>query len=342
VKSARLIFAIIFAFSCTHLFEEAAMAAAAEKPKTVMEQGTEVYNAMKTAARMFAVMKVGANEKDGKFLDSLSAQFKDFAIPKATLKDESIFLEGLESPMRGIDPLQGTFYYNGTKVKIDPKAGIEGSMTQLEKVFTPKKVSILDWFLPSANAVSTTMSNIMLLGAGALGLYGIMNLFSCFGGGSGGGSGLGGGGCMMGILSTGAAALLAYFGWKSDDPPTSIACAPAGGPMTIYGANGPLGVIGSNGVTSVAARQVPTAVGAQIYSICGNPAMYSGMNTALATPMYLPPNYQTVRPPFGIPMSVTPNTGKVGFRPASTPPGKRTPSSSMQPATLQPQGGASR
>lgn len=345
MKPIRLILALLFGISTTELVP--AVAQAAPKSQTVMQQGVEIYNSLKSARRLFAVMKIGAKPSDQKFLDELAAKYKDYALPKATLKDDNLYVEGIETPLRGVDPIEGSFYYNGEKVRVNLKAGIKVTFMQLEKALQPRPVSLLEeLLLPSAHAVDLGKA-LMLIGGGVAGIVGLMNTLSCFNGGSsataagGGITGIlaGGGGCMMGIGMDVLAAILLYFGLKHDDPPQGIACAP-GGAMTIMGANGsPLGSVLPNGGVTGALSQVPIRTGSMMYGACSSPAMYGQINSAFAAPTLVsaPPIYGQVRP-FGTTaiMSTAPARGQVGFQRQQ----QRAPSSAWAPGSLQQQNGA--
>lgn len=250
------------------------LAAASPNTKSVnyqLDKAREIYSTVKSVNQALRFFKVGANVKDVSYLDRLMTETKGMKLPAMTIKGQLIRFDGLEKPLAVVDLRRGVFSYDGRRVVLNFKSGIEAKVNELERTFSGESAGIMDLMFPKARAMARSgilgiISGAMLGGGLAASLASIFN----------GGEGLEMG---VGLAGLGVVGLLAAEEMKKDETP-QVRCVP--------GPNGTRQVIKYTRSSNELEVLPDTPGSGVIGSLCGGPGGPAGFNSALSAPPVLP------------------------------------------------------
>src|SRR5690348_2102909 len=82
---------------------------AVKKSLTSQEIGVKAYNLVQGASKMVLAMKLGSRADDANYLDGLAEKYKNDRLPKATIKNGDVYLQGLAWPIKIVDLKEGPF-----------------------------------------------------------------------------------------------------------------------------------------------------------------------------------------------------------------------------------------
>ncbi len=127
--------------------------AGASRPSP-LRRAVDIYNAVGTANRWIAFMKIGAIPGDTRYLNTLNAKLAGKPLPRAYLTGGSVYFRGLPEPLKVIDLRKGLFSIRGRTLNLGTQARIEAQLTGVERVAFPKRSAyfFIDWILPQAVA----------------------------------------------------------------------------------------------------------------------------------------------------------------------------------------------
>jgi len=309
----------------------------AKKSLTSIEVGVKAYNLVQGASKMIIAMKLGSRADDAAYLDGLAEKYKNDRLPKATIKNGDIFLQGLRYPVKIVDIKEGTFSYKGRTFDINMKDGAEATFDALDAIVNPKPVVLLSWILPEAEAQSNSE-------AGLVGILGVCSAVygadQCL---SEDGSQVG---CGVGSLLGGFG--IGYFlgAMNNQPPPTNMVCYPGQmgcSQVVLMGPRGPVNTIAQCpgqpvSYNPVIGQQVGIYAGPRMASslveMCSYPTTMNMINTAYAAPV--PAMYTAPVPALaGAPMQLgSPGIPLVNGRPPTIlPAAKRTPAQTFPAQT---------
>lgn len=312
------------------------------KSRSATEMAIRTYNLVGTAPRLILLLKAGAKEDDGPFLEQLAEKYKGERLPKATAKNGLLYLQGLDKPLKSVDAKKLIFSYNGKNLDFSMPGGYEKGLADIEKVVYPDADAVWNWIFPKAYAaIDARMTVAALVGLG--GIYGASQ--TCFDGPS-----KSDGGCFFSTaLGAGGAVFFLMSLLDSGNQPTGLGCYPGGlgcSQTVITSAGRPMTISQCPGQPysfSPALAQVPPSqaqmLGSQVNSVCSYPGVLSGLNTALAQPpripiaQQLPPLVRPLGGPAIVPYSATakpvppattrkPAAVRPALAPQTTPPAK--------------------
>ena len=151
-----------------------------ERP-TPLRRAVDIYNAMGSASRMIAFMKIGASPDDLRHLNILSAQAAHHNLPKAYLAGGVIYFRGLPEPLKVIDLRRRLFTINGRTLSLGNKDGLKDRLEALEHNLFPRRSGyfFIDWLLPQAVAAPDPGVAVAST-SGVLALSGLAANIQCF------------------------------------------------------------------------------------------------------------------------------------------------------------------
>lgn len=173
MRSFRILLAAWFALTTSLAF-----ANTNDAQETLLLRSVRFYNSFKSTGHLINLMKANASEEDRKFLETaLDADSLKKAPPEAAVKGNQLYVTGLKKPIEILDIGAGKFSYENRRFTIDYKGGLAKSLQDMENAIFPRKVSLFDFFVPPAHAVTSSQKQMLTM---TMGLMGIMGLMSCF------------------------------------------------------------------------------------------------------------------------------------------------------------------
>jgi len=172
MRTFRVIVAAWFALTSSHV-----LALNNDALETLLLRSVRFYNSFKSTGHLVNLMKATASEEDRKFLEQMDADSLKKAPPEAAVKGKKLYIVGLQKPIEIVDISKGKYSYEGRAFTFDYKGGLEKSSKAMEEALFPKKVSLFDFILPPAYAVTSSQKQMLTM---TMGLMGIMGLMQCF------------------------------------------------------------------------------------------------------------------------------------------------------------------
>lgn len=302
-----------------------------KKSLTTLEQGMKAYNLVQSVSKLYLAMKIGGRADDEDYFQKMAdATTKDF-LPKATVKNGEIWLQGLPKPIKVIAINDGVFSYNGHNFDLSMKDGAEATFDAIKAIVYPKS-DVASWLLPEANA--DTNFTDMLAGIAGVGGF-AMAANSCGDQSQAVGCGVGGllGGFGLGYLIT---SLI-----DKNNAPSQMTCYPGQNgcsQVVLMGVNRvPVNTIAqcpgqpisySPALGQVGLFQTQT-MASNLVSMCSYPGTMSMMNAAYA--VRVPSMYTTTTQTAQLLPLSTPGVPLVNGRPPVVLPAAK-PASSRAPA----------
>ncbi len=201
------------------LFTSGLTLAAADVPP--VRQGVDIYNAVGSNQRLVGFMKIGASDKDLRYLSFLSARISQRPLLRAFLAGNLIYFKGLDQPLKIIDLKEKMFSFNGRRIDLKEKTSIEARMASLEKIVYPRRSAFIlwDWVFPYAFAASNDPAALATL-SGILAAGGVTSGAQCLAG-----AGTEAKNCVNEFMGT-LAAVGAVGGLRGQDPASKVFCSP--------------------------------------------------------------------------------------------------------------------
>lgn len=151
-----------------------------ERP-TPLRRAVDVYNAIGSASRMIAFMKIGAAPDDVHHLNILSARAARHSLPKAYLEGGVIYFRGLAASLKVVDLRRQLFTLNGRTLNLTTNDKLKARLETLERTLYPRRTGYLfiDWLFPQAIAAPDPGLAAASV-AGVLALSGLASNIQCF------------------------------------------------------------------------------------------------------------------------------------------------------------------
>lgn len=151
-------------------------AVAAETAPTSMEHAARVLNGVGTPERLYGFLKISASEKDLEFINRMQRESKGRMLPVARSKGNLMWIQGLEKPLKAIDPAKGLFVYDGRVATLNWKRGFQFNAKAFERVLHPRRMALVDWMLPEAHGAVNWDTITMTASGAALGAGTVMSI----------------------------------------------------------------------------------------------------------------------------------------------------------------------
>lgn len=287
-------------------FTATAGAGFTEAPKTEPSKlnplvlAADVYNEMNSATQLFTYMKVDLPDEDIKFIDSILPKVQGLKIPKVRVEGQQLFFDGLKKPITVIDAGKRMYSYNGQKLDLSMKDGLEATIDRIKPILNDETASLWDFIIPRAHANFDENTLLTTVG-GAVGFGGLALGGSCLMGG-------GGGNCTTPFVMSGIGFLGMFTGMqrakdkrekKRRAKMRKVVCTNKG-EMTVYDGNDKILYIRRSPASQApdvlappAPGQMPGAPAAagRFVGICDSAPRVASLNAGLSAPAILPARY---------------------------------------------------